>query len=149
MEVLNKFKVVDEVPELQKGEHLIQYPNFVQEIRDSRLKVSNEDKVKLTQNNMLRNAFVLIGMRYDKPAGNQDPFNAFAIPLGRYEGIPYKTEQDVSDLLVKILLQHAPKLIDDAIVTQINERPADTELVYFYGPEEKAHLFVANGFVKE
>ena len=137
-----KFVIVDNAPaELKPGEHVINPPDFIQEIRDSKLRLAKNGQKKLTQVNMLRNALVLIGMRHMEPG----LFNAFHIPLGKYEGLPYETENDLSVILTNIIKKHTPELIDSAIEKSIQARPKNAELVYFVGSEEKANLFIAHG----
>lgn len=137
-----KFTVVKEEPvELKAGEYVIKTPDFIEEIRDSKLRVAKAGQEQLTKNNMMRNALVLIGMRHMEPGA----FNAFRVPLGKYEGLPYKTEQDISDILVRIINNHAPELVDSSIVKSIHARPKDAKFIYFVGPESKAHLFLENG----
>ncbi len=137
-----KFLIVDKVPvELKTGEHVIKTPDFIQEIRDSKLRLSKNGQNQLTKNAMMRNALVLIGMRFMEPG----MFNAFRIPLGKYEGLSYKTEDDISVILLNILTKHSPELIDSAIIKSIQARPKNTNLVYFVGSEDKANLFLEQG----
>lgn len=138
---MSKFLTVEKAPEaLRDGEFTINMPDFVQEIRDSKLKISNIEEAKLTRNNQMRNAFVLMGMRYMNGV-----FNAFSLPLGKYEGLEYKTEQDISNILVNILSKHTPELIDAALVASIKDRPTDVKIIYFTGPKEKEVLFQKEG----
>jgi len=146
---MSKFSIVTAVPaKLQKGEFAFSYPSFIEEIRDSKLRVANDDKVKLTKNNMLRNALVLISMRYTVEPGIP-VFNAYHIPLGDYEGLPYKTEHDLSQILVRIMEKHASKGIDAAILSKLNTRPTGTKLIYFCGPSSKSQLFIQSGLAEE
>jgi hypothetical protein len=141
---MSQFKLVKKVPaKLKDGEYFIGYPDFAEEINDSCARVAQSGKKRLTENNMLRNALVLIGMRYEPE------FNAFHVPLVNYEGLPYSTAGDVSALLVRILEKHAPHVIDAKIVHDIKNRPAGTSLIYFGGPKEKSELFIQQGLAEK
>ena len=140
---MSQFKVVKKTPtKLNDNEYVISYPDFSEEIADSCARVAQPGKKRLTENNMMRNALVLIGMRY------YPEFNAFQIPLGNYEGLPYSTTGDISDLLVRILEKYSPKVIDAKIVNDIKKRPEGTTLVFFNGPKDKKSLFIQEGLAE-
>lgn len=140
---MSQFKIVRKAPaKLGNNEFVISYPTFAEEISDSCARVAQPGTKRLTENNMMRNALVLIGMRFEPE------FNAFRIPLGDYEGLPYSTAGDVSDLLVRILETHAPHVIDAKITHDVKNRPAGTTLVYFNGPKEKRNLLIQEGLAE-
>jgi hypothetical protein len=145
---MSKFAIVKRLPtDISSGTLALSYPDFLEEIRDSKLRVAKGNTTKLTKNNMLRNALVLISMRMTLDVGIPS-FNAFKIPLVNYEGLPYKTEKDISDLLVRIIEKHVPHVIDIAITRSVNARPQNTQMILFNGPEDKAALLIGLGFVK-
>jgi len=134
-----KFMVVDKAPEkLEKNEYVVKYPDFMEEIeRGNRKKgVSN-----LTTVNHLRSIFMEIGFSYDPT------FNAYTdIPFNVYEGIKFETDKDLSDIILKIIKERRPDLIEKALEANIRKRSYKIDLIYYISQDlYNSGVFIRNG----
>lgn len=142
---MSKFVVVNEAPQnLSENEHVIYEPNFLDEIKNADKFTSKLGKSKVTTVNHLKSIMENIRINYD-PEG----FDVIGgIPYSKYEGLPYESHEDLSEVVVKILKKHKPEIINKCLDKKIKSRPESTELVYFVGSEDKTQPFIANGVAR-
>lgn len=135
---MSKFIIVKEAPEtLRKGEAVVRMPDFMDEV----LEVSRKNSsVTLTGVNVLRGVLAAIGNRYD------NSYNPFAVPASNYVGIAINSPADLSAVVIKMIEDHTPSLIDSYLTYMIKNRPLYTKVIYFIGPAEKGKLFHLEGF---
>lgn len=140
---MTKYAVKDLAPKaLGDKEMVIYMPDFIPEMREVKLRIPHSDQAMLTEANALRKVLVLIDMRY---APDENRFNAYHLPIGNYEGLEYHSERELSDIVMRIVNRYGSQVVDAYIDKKIKDRPLDTELIYFVGPESKSTLFSDNG----
>lgn len=132
-----KFVVVNEAPaELQKGEVVITQPTFLAEIEAN---IRKAPVKKQTGINHLREVINSIAEKYDHD------LNSMRLKLVNYEGIAYQNNQDLSDIIVRILKTEHPAVFDKYLAYQIKARPMNTKLVYYVGNLNTATPFYDAG----
>ena len=120
-----KFVLVDKAPEkLEKGEIVIGQPDFMEQITAN---IKKAPKHKQTGINHLREVLNSIGQAYDQE------MNVYKIRLVNYEGLPFKTNEDLSAIVCKILKNEYPAVFDKWLELQLKNRPMNTKLVYYIG----------------
>ena len=120
-----KFVVVKQAPEtLEKGEIVIAQPDFLDQIRANAKKAPKHNQTGI---NHLREVVNSIGDKYDKE------MNVYKIRMLNYEGLPFKTEQDLSVIVNRILKNEYPVIFDKYLEHEIINRPLNTKLVYYVG----------------
>ncbi len=136
-----KVVLTDKTPKAGKDEIIIGMPDFLKEIKASQKKANSKS---VTTVNHLREIVSLIGERLYP---NFDFYPR--IPFSNYEGLPFKTDEDLSAILSRILTRHAPELFAKSIETELKNRPATTKTVYFTGPDTYLKVFFDNGVALE
>jgi len=120
-----KFVVVDKAPEtLAKGEIVITQPDFMEQI------VANQKKAprnNLTAVNHLREVLQSISVKYDPE------LNAMRIKLVNYVGVPFKNNEELSTIVVRVLKNEYPQVFDKVLDHQLQNRPTNTKLIYYVG----------------
>ena len=119
-----KFSIVKEAPlELSAGEYLIDKPNFLSEIEQHR---SKGPKNGLTAPFHLR-------MILDSISQNYDPENmtAYSIKVHLYEGRPFSSDQELSDILVEAIKDGYPSMFTKYLDKKIKTRPKNINMVYY------------------
>jgi len=120
-----KFVVVDQAPEtLEKGELVIKRPDFMEQI------VANQKKAprnNLTAVNHLREIIQSVSTKYDSE------LNAMRVKLVNYVGVPFKNNEELSAILVKIFKNEYPQVFDKVLDYQLQNRPANVKLIYYVG----------------
>ena len=137
---MSRFVIVKEAPaELRKEETVITMPDFMEQVAAVR---PRNGQYGLSTTNHLRDILTHIGNKYD-----QFGFSSFTdVPVSRYTGIPMTDDAAISNLVLTMLNEHYPQMIDAYITHQIKNRPLYTKLIYFVGPVEKGKLFHLEGF---
>lgn len=136
-----KVVLTDKTPKAGKDEVVIGMPTFLDEIKASHRKASGK---QVTSVNHLREIVSLIG---EKLYPNFDFYPK--IPYSNYEGLAYKTDDDLVEIMSRILTKHAPDLLTKAIEAELKNRPATTKTVYFTGPDTYLKVFFDNGVALE
>lgn len=136
---MSKFICVRELPaSINKNEHIIFAPNFLDEIHAAR----SASRSKLTTVNLLKQIVGNIANHYD----TQLEFDVFAgIPYAQYDGIAIESNEQLSDLVVQMFKKHWPKMLDKYMNYHIQHRPVGTKLIWFNGPFEEAGAFARFG----
>jgi hypothetical protein len=120
-----KFLVVNEAPAtLEKGEIVIQEPNFLDQI------VANNKKAprsKQTAVNHLREILQTVSSKYDPE------LNAMRVKLVNYTGLPFADDQELSKIVTRILKTEHPSTFEKVLDFDIAHRPPNTKLIYFVG----------------
>lgn len=134
-----EYILVDEAPKaLKENEMVILKPTFVEQIAKSKLRRGIK---KLTTANALRDALMLITDKYDNTV------NPYRINLSAYEGLEYKTDQDLSKIVLKILSDQNVDLITKAIDFELKNRDLKVDTVYYVSNDlEGSTAFTVNGF---
>ena len=134
-----KFVTVDEAPEqLRKDEHVIEMPDFLEEIRLASARNTNK-KGQLSPS-FLRSIASMIAISYDKEF---DPLRQ--LKAHDYDGVGYENEQELSRIVLSALERDYPAIFDRYLEHKIKNRPFGTKLIYFVGPHSKSSVFYANG----
>jgi hypothetical protein len=122
---MTKFVVVDKAPEtLEKGEVVINQPNFMEQI------VANQKKAPrngLTAVNHIREVLQSISIKYDPE------LNAMRIKLPNYVGLPFKGNEEFSAIMVRILKTEYPQIFEKVLDHELKNRPLGTKLIYYVG----------------
>jgi hypothetical protein len=133
-----KFVIVDSVPnKIEEDSLVVAMPNFLEEIRQNHGK---RPRINATAINHLRAILFTIGQKYDQN------FNSYTdINLSNFEGRPYNTDEQLSEIVLEIINKQRPSLVDNYVKTALSRRSRNTSTVYFVGPKEKANLFIEAG----
>jgi hypothetical protein len=135
--MMAKFIVVDTEPTtLRKGEHVIKFPDFLEEIKANSGKAPRGG---ITATNHLRNIVGTIGQKYDEnlTSWSINPFN--------FEGRTFNTDQDLSEIVIELLKKQHPTIFQSYVDAKIKARPDGTKVIYFVGPFNYTTAFYTNG----
>lgn len=132
-----KFAVVKEIPKiLEKGEYVITQPDFMEQIELNNRKAP---KHKQTATHHLREILNSIAEKYDH---DMNPLN---VKLVNYIGLPFKDNNDVSAIIVRLLKEEYPVVFNKVIAYQLKNRPMNTKLVYYVGDFSSTTAFYEAG----
>lgn len=132
-----KFVVVKEAPpELRKDEYVIEQPNFMAEVDETRGRRPHNG---LMGSSYLRTLTGLIGEKYD------NTLTSWNIRPHLYEARPFKTDEDVSAIIVDLLKTQHPSVFEGYINTKIKSRPLGTKVIYYVGDFTNTKPFFDNG----
>jgi hypothetical protein len=132
-----KFIVVSKAPEtLEKGEIVINQPNFMEQVVDNKQKAPRNHQTAV---NHLREVLQSVGVKYDPE------LNAMRIKLVNYTGLPYKNNEELSAIVTRILRNEYPAVFPKVLAYELAHRPASTKLVYYVGSSEDCAPFFAAG----
>lgn len=134
-----RFKFVSSAPEtLNKGEYVIDKPSFLEEIRANK---SKAPRSSTTTNHYLRSLLEAIANKYDP---NMNPYK---IPIVNYEGIEYSSDEDLDNILVRMLWKEYPQIFPKYLDHKIKSRPRDTKLIFYVDSKIKEvyEVFEGNG----
>ena len=131
--------LTDNAPEkLKENEMVIERPTFIEQISKSKLR---RGVSKLTTVNALRDALMLITDIYD------NTINPYRINLSAYEGIAYENDNDLSDIIIRILNDQGVDLLTKAIDFKLKQRNIKVNTIYYVSKNlDGAGAFLANGF---
>jgi len=128
---------------LGKDEIVISAPNFAAQVAASNFKASGKQQ---TSPNHLNQVVTLIRNKYDWDGDLYE--QTMKIAYSKFRGIAYKTDQDISDIVIRILTQYCPALLDRAVEWDIKNRPAGTKTIYFNGPKSYLGVFFQHGITE-
>lgn len=121
-----QFKRVDKAPEnLKENECVINKPDFQEMIGTTR---KRRGVSGLTKANSLRDIFMAITDVY------APDINPYRLKLSKYEGLAYETDDDLRKIVLKIIKDNDLPLFEKALEHSINNRPDNTELIYYVSP---------------
>jgi hypothetical protein len=122
---MTKFVVVDKAPEtLEKGEVVINEPNFMEQILANQKKAPRNGLIAV---NHVREVLQSIGVKYDPE------LNAMRIRLAGYVGVPFKNHNELSAIIVRILKAEYPAVFEKVLDYELKNRPLGTKLIYYVG----------------
>lgn len=134
---MSKFIQVKKAPvTLRKGEVVVDSPTFLEEIRSCVHKAAKKD---LTGVNHLRDILNAIRQKYDPE------LNIFKVPFSQYEGLPYKDENDLSNIIVRLMKKECSAVFEKVLEYNIRNRPHGSKLIYFVGDWSDTGAFTRNG----
>lgn len=134
---MSKFVVVSTAPEsLRKGEVVIKSPDFLEQIRANAHKAA---KKNLTGLNHLRDILNAIQQKYETD------LNIFKVPLSQFEGLAFTTENDLSNIVIRMLKMHRPEIFEKVLEYNIKNRPHGTKVVYYVGDLHDTTPFFRHG----
>ena len=134
-----EYQVVKQAPKtLEANELVINKPTFLEEIGKSKLR---RGVSKLTTANALRDALMLITDKYDQS------INPYRLNLNAYEGLAYETDEDLSNIIVKLLAANNVDLVTKAVDFEIKARNKGVNTVYYVSDDlTGTSAFLDNGF---
>jgi hypothetical protein len=133
---MTKFVVSKEVPaELTSYEMRIDPPNLLQEVQNC---WNHRPANGLTGMNWLRQIANEI-TKWDKL------FNPYrhTVPTD-YQGIPFSTPEEVADIVLKMVVDRYPQIVDNWIEHCIKTKPTFIKLIWFTGDFKQTSKFSAN-----
>jgi hypothetical protein len=134
---MSKFVSVTKAPAaLRKGEVVVDSPDFLEQIRGSAHKAA---KKNTTGVNHLRDILNAIRQKYDPD------LNIFKVPFSQYEGLPFKDENDISKIMIRLVKKECPAVFEKVLEYNIRNRPHGTKLIYFVGDWSDTGAFTKNG----
>lgn len=135
---MTKFIIVKRAPEsIGRDECVIAYPNFVQEVSECRYPTPNTG---VLSHLYMRAIADYIGHLYD-----QDFPGSAKFIVNEYNGVPFKTKEDVARHVVAMFKKFYPKIFDLYLDQRIKLRPFGTKLIYFVGDHLQSGPFDRNG----
>lgn len=132
------FTRVDKAPEkLKENECVIVKPDFIDEIQSTKKRRGISG---LTTVPYLRDIFMAITDKYDHTV------NPYQMKLSKYNGLSYKTEEDLSKIIFKIISDLNLDLLEKAVDTKVKNRPQGTDTIYYVSDDlEGTGAFIKNG----
>lgn len=140
---MSKYTSVKTAPAtLRKGEIVLQEPDFLEQIRANAHKAA---KKNITGVNHLRDILNAIRQKYDVE------LNIFKVPFSQYEGLPFKDENDLSKIVIRLLKKEYPSIFGKVLEYNIQNRPHGAKLIYYVGDFGDTGSFARNGidFIEE
>jgi hypothetical protein len=120
---MSVYTVVGEAPkDLTDKDLVINKPMFLEEIAKTRVR---RGVVKLTTASNLRDIFMAITNTYDPT------INPYHLKLSKYEGIKYDSDQDLAEVVQRIIRDNNLNLIEAAIDKALKTRAPSVETIYF------------------
>lgn len=134
---MTKFVVVDKAPEtLEKGELVISAPNFMEQVLANAKKQPRNGLIAV---NHVREILQSIGVKYDPE------LNSMRIKLAGYVGVPFKNNDELSAIIVRILKAEYPSVFEKALDYDLKNRPLGTKLIYYVGNFKGTTAFFKHG----
>ena len=134
---MSKFVIVKTAPEsLRKGESVLESPDFLEQIKACAHKAA---KKNITGVNHLRDILNAIRLKYD------EQLDIFKVPLSQYEGLPFKDENDLSQIMVRMLKKERPLIFEKVLEYNIKNRPHGSKVIYYVGDLGDTSPFFRNG----
>lgn len=122
---MSKFVIVKTTPtNLRKGEVVLESPSFLEQIRANTHKAA---KKNLTGINHLRDILNSIQQKYEVDLG------IFKVPLSQYEGLLFNNEDELNEIILRMLKKERPFIFESVLEYNIKNRPFGTKLIYYVG----------------
>ena len=117
------YVLVSSAPEkLAQNEMVIHKPNFLEEVKQTKGKRGVN---KLTSITSIRDILSLLASKYD------NELNPYRVNLVKYENLPYSTDEDFSNIILRVIKDNNLNLIDKAVEQQIKNRKPSVDTVYY------------------
>jgi len=123
--------------ELKKGEMVIDFPTFTEELQVEVAKLAPGKK--RTAINLLSVSLAAIIKKYEPT------FDYSRIPHGNYIGREFDTVEEFSSIICEILRQYCPNIFRSAMDKKIKNRPIGINVIYYNGPFSYTDVFDRNG----
>lgn len=134
---MSKFVLIKTAPTiLRKGEFVIKSPDFLEQIRACAHKAA---KKNVTGINHLRDILNTIQQKFETD------LSIFKVPLSLYEGLPFKDENDLSRIMVRMLKNERPVIFEKVLEYNIKNRPHGSKVIYYVGDLGDTGPFFRNG----
>ena len=114
--------VSSEPEKLASNEMVIHKPNFLEEIHATKGKRGVD---KITSITSIRDMISLLAGKYDNDV------NPYRVNLVKYENLPYSTDKDFSEIMLRIIKENDLKFIEKAIEQKVKTRKASVDTVYY------------------
>lgn len=134
---MSKFTIVKNPPKnLNKGEIIITGPNFLEQVEQN---LRKEPRQKVTSLNHVREILNSIAQKYDKD------MDVMRIKLVNYEGLPYQNNEELHNIIIRILESEYPAVLSKYVDYHLKRRPMGTKLVYYTSDLTSTTPFYDNG----
>ena len=129
---------VDKAPEtLKDNECVIAQPDFQEELDATR---KRRGVSKLTTASNLRDIFMAITDKYDNTV------NPYHLKLSKYEGREYNSDEELRQIIFKIMSDFDLSLLEKAVDFHIKNRPDNTDTIYYVSKDLLGSAaFIKNG----
>lgn len=115
--------IVSREPEkLNSNEMVIHKPNFLEEVKSTR---GRRGVNKVTSISSIRDILSLLAEKYDQT------LNPYHLILQKYDNLPYSTDEDFSNIILRIIKDNNLKLIDKAVEQKIKTRKSNIDTIYY------------------
>lgn len=135
---MSVYTVVASAPKnLSETDLVINKPNFLEEIAKNKVR---RGVVKLTTAPALRDIFMAITDKYDNTV------NPYHLKLSKYEGIAYEKDEDLVDVVYRIIRDNNLNLVESAIDKLLKSRAHTVETIYYVTDDlDGIEAFAKNG----
>lgn len=135
---MTKYVRIENIPEnLSKEESVIYFPNFIEEVRSSRLRRPQSGTFGT---HFTRAMAEEIAQRFDPD------FDVFKnIKTHVLNDVPFSSDEDIARKMFGLFADQYPKIFDSYIDYKVRNLPFGTKVVYFNGPFQYTTGFTKNG----
>lgn len=135
---MTTYTIVQTAPEKLDETTLVIYkPNFLEEIRSTK---ARRGVTKLTTASSLRDIFMAITNKYDNTV------NPFHLKLNKYEGISYEKDEDLIEVVYRIIRDNNLNLIESAVDKILKSRSHKIQTIYYISDDlQGIGAFTKNG----
>lgn len=132
------YTIVQSAPkEIRETDLVISKPTFIEEINSTRVR---RGVVKLTTASSLRDIFMAITNKYDQSV------NPYHLKLNKYEGIAYDKDEDLVEVVYRIIRDNNLNLIESAVDKILKSRSHKIETIYYITDDlQGVEAFTKNG----
>jgi hypothetical protein len=115
--------LVSEAPDsVKSNELIIEKPTFLQEVVATRQK-RGVDKIATIRS--IRDMIASLAEKYDSTV------NPFRVNLTKYENIPYASDKEFADLIMRIVVENNLPFVEKAIESQVKNRKPNVDTIYY------------------
>jgi hypothetical protein len=115
--------LVGEAPEnLKSNEMVIHKPTFLEEVIATRQK-RGVDKIASIRS--IRDMVAILAAKYD------NTLNPFRVNLTKYDNLPYSTDKEFADLIMRVIVENNLSFVEKAIEQQIQTRRTGIDTIYY------------------
>ena len=122
---MSKFIIAKKVPaSLGKGEVVIKSPDFMEQIETN---TRHASKKKLTAIHHMRDILNSVQQKFEVD------LDIFRVPLSKYEGLSYSTNEELSKIVIKLLKSERPEIFEKVLEYNIKNRAYGSKLIHYVG----------------
>lgn len=115
--------LVNEAPDsLKSNEIVIKKPTFIEEVLATKQK-RGVDKIATIRS--VRDMIAMLAAKYD------DTVNAFRVNLSKYDDIPYASDEEFADIIMRVIVENNLPFVDKAIEAQVKNRKPNVDTIYY------------------